>query len=446
LEEAFAYIEEAKSRTLMDQMLQPVFAEGHGSGQSELVRRMRNLRDELNWYYSLIELEQLRPEQRSPEHIKRLEQQVRARETDLIRVLQESNAAGPSGDGQAARSVPLEEIRSAITPDTLVVEFFQTGDRILACLLSRETLHIVPVTLASRIGNVLRLLQFQLSKFRLGTEYASAFQQSLMQSTNAHLKTLYDELLAPIRDRLQARHLMFVPHGSLHYVPFHALFDGERYVIDEHTISYAPSASIYTLCMRKRVNTSGAALLMGVPDQNAPSILDELKALSGILPHPKMVVGNAASEYVLRTAGATARLVHIATHGYFRQDSPMFSSIRMGNSYLSLYDLYQLRLPVELVTLSGCATGLNVVAAGDELIGLARGLFQAGAQSLLLSLWDVHDQSTSEFMAAFYKRFQQGEDKAAALRNAMLEVRAKYPHPYEWGPFVLMGKYGELGR
>jgi CHAT domain-containing protein len=198
--------------------------------------------------------------------------------------------------------------------------------------------------------------------------------------------------------------------------------------------------------MRKRVNTSGAALLMGVPDQNAPSILDELKALSGILPHPKMVVGNAASEYVLRTAGATARLVHIATHGYFRQDSPMFASIRMGNSYLSLYDLYQLRLPVELVTLSGCATGLNVVAAGDELIGLARGLFQAGAQSLLLSLWDVHDQSTSEFMAAFYKRFQQGEDMAAALRNAMLEVREKYPHPYEWAPFVLMGKYAELGR
>ena len=119
----------------------------------------------------------------------------------------------------------------------------------------------------------------------------------------------------------------------------------------------------------------------------------------------------------------------------------MFSSIRMGNSYLSLYDLYQLRLPVELVTLSGCATGLNVVAAGDELIGLARGLFQAGAQSLLLSLWDVHDQSTAEFMTGFYKRFQAGEDKATAMQQAMLQTREAYPHPYQWGPFVLMGKY-----
>jgi CHAT domain-containing protein len=113
----------------------------------------------------------------------------------------------------------------------------------------------------------------------------------------------------------------------------------------------------------------------------------------------------------------------------------------MGNSYLSLYDLYQLRLPVELVTLSGCATGLNVVAAGDELIGLARGLFQAGAQSLLLSLWDVHDQSTADFMTEFYRRFQSGEHKAVAIRNAMLAVRKSYPHPYQWAPFVLMGKY-----
>ena len=119
----------------------------------------------------------------------------------------------------------------------------------------------------------------------------------------------------------------------------------------------------------------------------------------------------------------------------------MFSSIRMGNSYLSLYDLYQLHLPVELVTLSGCATGLNVVAAGDELIGLARGLFQAGAQSLLLSLWDVHDQSTADFMAAFYRRLQAGEDKAMAVQQAMIQMRDRYPHPYQWAPFVLMGKY-----
>src|SRR5436305_13222097 len=105
----------------------------------------------------------------------------------------------------------------------------------------------------------------------------------------------------------------------------------------------------------------------------------------------------------------------------------MFSSIRMGSSYLSLYGLYQLHLPAALVTLSGCATGLNAVAAGDELIGLARGLFQAGAQSLLLSLWDGHDASTANFMCRFYGYLQQGSDRAGADRHAMPDVRQHCP-------------------
>lgn len=118
----------------------------------------------------------------------------------------------------------------------------------------------------------------------------------------------------------------------------------------------------------------------------------------------------------------------------------MFSSIRLAGSYLSLYDLYQLKLPAELVVLSGCATGLNVVTAGDELMGMVRGLLQAGAQSLVLSLWDVHDRSTAEFMTTFYRRFQSGSTKAEALQGAMTDLREKYPHPYHWAPFVLIGR------
>jgi CHAT domain-containing protein len=118
----------------------------------------------------------------------------------------------------------------------------------------------------------------------------------------------------------------------------------------------------------------------------------------------------------------------------------MFSGIRLGSSYLNLYDLYQLKLDAELVTLSGCATGLNVVAAGDELLGLIRGLLYAGAQSLLLTLWDVNDQSTTEFMVSFYEALQKGESKTSALRSATSRLRERYPHPYYWAPFLLIGK------
>ena len=119
---------------------------------------------------------------------------------------------------------------------------------------------------------------------------------------------------------------------------------------------------------------------------------------------------------------------------------PLFSGIRLGDSYLSLYDLYQLRLPVELFTLSGCATGLNVVAAGDELLGLVRGLLCVGAQSGLLTLWDVDDSSTARLMKSFYRLMQLSGNKAQALEAAMREVRDEYPHPYYWAPFMLVGK------
>ena len=97
-------------------------------------------------------------------------------------------------------------------------------------------------------------------------------------------------------------------------------------------------------------------------------------------------------------------------------------------------------MPAELIALSGCATGLNSVAAGDELLGLVRGLLYAGAQSLLLTLWDVHDKTTAEFMKSFYGHLRECGNKAVALQKAMLRLRESQPHPYYWAPFLLVGK------
>jgi CHAT domain-containing protein len=142
---------------------------------------------------------------------------------------------------------------------------------------------------------------------------------------------------------------------------------------------------------------------------------------------------------VLREIGAASRYVHIASHGHFRPDSPMFSGVRLGDEYLDVYDLYQLHLPCELVTLSGCGTGLNVLAKGDELLGLERGLLFAGAKCVLLTMWDIHDASTALLMPLFYQALQQHGDKVEALRHAQQSIRSSFPHPYHWAAFVLAG-------
>jgi CHAT domain-containing protein len=442
VEEAFEYIQQSKSRSLMDRLVQPVHGPSDAdAGQSDLVRSIRNLREELNWYYNLIEREQLQPEERSPERIQKLERQARAHEDHLVRALHDATLDEANQAGlQMPATVPLERFRSLLPPDTALIEYFRIQDRDVACILTRDNLQIRPVTVESRVKKTLQLLQFQFAKFRLDPKYVAAFQEPMLKSTQAHLASLYQELIAPIADLLAAKHLVFAPHGLLHHVPFHALYDGDSYLIDKFSISYAPSASVYAVCREKVANILGSSLILGIADAQAPSILEEVQALSGILPDARLFVGEAASEAVLRTHGARSRFVHIATHGYFRQDNPMFSSIRLGGSYLSLYDLYHFKLPNELVVLSGCATGRNSVSPGDELMGLVRGLLQAGAQSLMLSLWDVHDESTRDFMIVFYSRLAQGMDKSVALQAAMAESREAHPHPYYWAPFVLIGK------
>jgi CHAT domain-containing protein len=441
-EEAFSYVEQAKSRSLMDLFFRPAPTITEDQpGQSELVRSIRDLREELNWYYNLIEREQLQPEQQSPERITSLQKQAGTREKELLHMLQEATPADAEQAGlQTPTNLPITAIRSAIPSDTLLIEYFRVKDRILVCLLGPETLEILPITLQSRVAGSLRLLQFQLSKFRLNPQYLELFKDSLVQSTHAHLTELYQELIAPVASRLKASHLVFVPHGLLHYVPFHALYDGTEHLIERHTVSYSPSASIFAVSQSRTANSSGGALLFGIPDPQAPAILEEVQALANVLEGAELFIGQNATEQVLRNRGPRSRMIHIATHGHFRQDNPMFSAIRMADSYLSLFDLYQLRLPVELITLSGCSTGLNVVSAGDELIGMARGLMHAGAQSLILSLWDVHDKSTAEFMTVFYRLLREGKNKAAALRGAMLALRSSYPHPYQWAPFILVGR------
>jgi CHAT domain-containing protein len=207
-------------------------------------------------------------------------------------------------------------------------------------------------------------------------------------------------------------------------------------------VSYAPSASIYASCQQQRDGGGRGALVLGVADEHAPLIETEARAVAHALPDATLFVGPEATEQVLRTSGRDCRVLHIASHGYFRPENPMFSGIRLGDTYLNVYDLYRLRMRADLVTLSGCATGVNVAAAGDELLGITRGLFCAGARTLLLSLWNVHDESTEAFMTHLYQRLASGDSAVTALRDTMVDVRDRYPHPYHWAPFVVTGKTG----
>src|SRR5215472_4492014 len=382
--EAWSYMEQAKSRGLLELIVHRMNpARAEDAQEDGLARKIRDLREQLNWYYHRIEVEQLGQVPASDERLVALRELARKREKELLRALRERKGAGV----ESVAPVSLAAVCEALGPNTTLLEYFRVQDRILAAIVTEDGVEIVATTQAPRIAQILRMVQFQFSKFRLGRPYLQEFEGPLLEATRSHLNELYSELVAPIRSKVKGRRLIVVPHELLHYVPFHALFDGDQYLIDSFTVSYAPSASIYMQHRRKQVNRTGYSLILGIPDRQTPSIYEKLQAVAEIVPQARVFLGANANEAVLKENGPRSRLIHIATHGFFRRDNPMFSGIRLGQSSLTLYDLYNLKLPAELITLSGCSTGLNVIAAGDELIGLVRGLLSAGAQSLLLTLW-----------------------------------------------------------
>jgi CHAT domain-containing protein len=436
--EAFGYIQEAKSRSLMD-VLSPFRSAPWLAPPAKTVHatRIRELREELNWYFHKIELANL--QQSSRDEMSTLQAELQRRERELLRLSREYSQDHEDGPRWSA-ALTVDQVRQALPVDCMILEYYQVQDRIAVVLLSRDQLEIVPLANLSEITTLMQSLAFQLSKLRLGDAYVSTFAGILLTSIRTHLSHLYRTLIEPIRRQMHARHLVIAPHGILHRLPFQALFNGQEYLIDEFTISYAPSASTYALCQARYTQRNCKSLILGIPDRAAPFVQEEATAIASCLPNAELFLGIDATADRLREIGKQSRFIHIATHGYFRRDSPMFSGIRLGGSYLSLYDLYQLELPAELIALSGCSTGLNVVAAGDELMGLARGLIHAGAETSLLTLWDIQDHSAAKLMTSFYRQLVCGRTKADALQQAMQQVRSEYPHPYHWAPFILMGK------
>ena len=447
-EEALSWMEAAKSRSMIEMIFQSGQSLPLGeAGQSDLVRRIRDLREELNWYYHRIELEQLRPEEKSGERLDTLQKKAQSHEKELLQTLRELPARERENTTlEAPSDLSVEKLQSALPQDATLVEYFSAGDRVVAAVISRAEIRILPVTVLPRVTHILQLLRFQLSKFRMGSEYVRRFEDPLLRATQSHLESLYSELIAPLRQYFQGTRLIIVPHGPLHFLPFHALRNGEEYLCDAFTISYAPSASVFFACQEKLASVNTSSLVFGIADDRAPQILQEAESVAALLPQSSLRTGNQATSSLLREKGPETGLLHIATHGVYRQDNPMFSGIRLGDGYLNLFDLYQMKLNANLVALSGCATGMNFVAAGDELLGLQRGLFYAGASTLLLSLWDVHDQSTSDLMQLFYREYLRTGEMAGALQHAMQQLRLQNPHPYFWAPFVLVGKLADSKR
>ncbi len=445
--QAFAIAEQAKSRALVDLLAGLAATRREGVQDPELAARLEALQADLNILYNQLFSGGASGERHLP--LDGLTDRVRLLEQEMQRLrLQATPTLGSSGlDGARDPHLPLETLRHSLPPGATMLAYHIAGQEILAFVQRGGELRVVRrLSSLPRIRALCQRLAIQWDRFRVGSHFTQRHMPQMIRSAQQLLGALHRELIAPLEPLLppataqEPAPLLIIPHGQLHQVPFHALFDGEGYLLEHFQVSYAPSVTVFALCQQRTPRRQGGALVLGADDPSIPFVAEEVQAVARHLPGARVFLGAGATHANLQRHAPQARLLHLACHGLFRGDNPMFSALKLQGEWLTASQVMALELTGAQVTLSACESGRHQVLAGDEILGLSRAFLSAGAASLVVSLWLVEDRATAQLMDDWYGRVAQGEGRVSALRAAQLRLKERHPHPYFWAPFVLMGQ------
>jgi tetratricopeptide (TPR) repeat protein len=348
---------------------------------------------------------------------------------------------------------PLEigAIRQEIPPGTTVVSYFVSFTNVHAWTIDRNETHyaLLPISAPALSRIVCWADHFSPRRDTRGVALPGSCSQA------ATAEEAYDQLIAPLAKHIKNAKLILVPHHGLHYVPFAALRNKEtgRDLIDDYTLTYAPSVSVLRFLRAKETPVTGSALILGDPAsplpglQKLPGAKREATSIAlalGATPH----LGADARESLLFGLDGKVDLVHLAAHGIYDPDNPLFSRVALApgdardgsltvDEILSSLDLSG----VNLVVLSACRTAVGARSGGDDVVGLTRALLYAGTPGVLSTLWNIDDAASAGLMNEFYRRLATGEHAAEALRHAQLAVKKSEPfsNPKYWAAFTLHG-------
>jgi len=435
IKRAFAAFENARARTLSENVDGSDAANTKAS--PKLTKQLAVLREKLNWHYSRLA-------KADPYNVKRLEAEARTLEKqigDLMRQIASTQTHGNSSQNISVKEDELVALQRQLGDKKALIEFVSLDGEISAFVVTNKAIDLVrSPTRESEIYDLLEGVQFQFGALRFGKSMLGSFAEELKRRADTYFGQLHQKLIEPIGGLIDDRDLVIVPVGPLHYVPFQALYDGERYLIESREISYAPSAAVWTSLNARRPRNLIKTLLIGFADEAIPLVNEEVSALRKMMPAAVSFTGKKATFANYKTHAGEADILHLACHGQFRSDNPMFSSLHLADGFVTVADISVQRLRAEVVTLSACETGLNKLYAGDEILGLARGFLSAGAASLVLSLWTVNDEATVRLMKDLYRNLQRSRSVAASLRQAQCAFIARGEHPYYWSSFSVIGK------
>ena len=407
--------------------------------------------------------------------------------------------------------ISLKDIQEQVLDDdSVLLEYMLAREKSYLWVVTRTEVSTYELPARAEIEELARRVYSLLTANQPIPAESFAERQARVAKANeqlpAQIAGLSKVLLTPVGEKLGTKRLLIVADGALQYIPFQVLEANSTPLVVTHEIVNEPSVSALALLRsetpaRKPAFHSVAVLADPVFEADDPRIasaaslgrdagseknqetelgraLRDLSFSGAENRIPRLQASRTEAEAIMSVtpwwSGLTAtgfeanralalrpdlgsyRIVHFATHGFLNDEHPELSGVVLSlfdetgkpqDGFLRLHDIYNLKLPVELVVLSACNTGLGKDVRGEGLIGLTRGFMYAGASSVVASLWKVDDEATAELMRYFYGfMLKDGLPPAAALRKAQvtLSQQKRWKSPYYWSGFIVQGQYHQV--
>jgi CHAT domain-containing protein len=389
-------------------------------------------------------------------------------------------------DDEAAREHILDTIYS--TEQLLDVGSQAGEERSTAVSLGqlqhdlRASQILVEYVLANPHSYALAVTQSSVRRYTLPSKDALEAEVGQYRAELMHQKTdqsrgqeLFDWLLGEIPELKEKRALIVVPDGNLHLLPFSALMNQGHYVLTSHLVTVSPSGTVLHILTHRvdkvshddlpylgvaawtskpPATTLLASIRRAVTGPNKRQLVPlpesryEVETIAADLPKPSAVLlGARATETNFKQLPLNQyKVIHLALHGYVDPEYPDRSALvfapeqpHTDDGLLQVREIRDLRFNASLVTLSACDTGVGPV--GEEgAANIVNAFIEAGAQSVVSTLWELEDHATAQLMIAFYANLSHREEKAEALRQAQLKMLNSGAPPYYWAGFVLDGE------
>ena len=385
-------------------------------------------------------------------------------------------------------ALTIDSIQSRIKKDEWIISVFSAKNftqvfSINKTKYSSEKVNIIKDTLLSLINDVTPVFDStSLSNEIYVNEDLFSFNA---KSAYNLYKTLFKNTFDKINDNQK---IIFSLPPELLTVPLEFLttswddsqspyyYSNKHFLIEKYPISYTPSASVYIRQEEIKPTNLTQVLLIGNPDiknddftsnyrggmleDNFYASRDiklfplefsrtEIENIEKLFSNDLVLLADDATETNFKKNASNSKIIHLSSHSFLYKNRPLIlltpGNDKQNDGFLEMGEIVNMNLHTDLVVLSSCKSGLGKIDKGEGIIGMQKSFFDAGASSIIVSLWDVNDKYTSYFMEKFYKYLSEGLDKNQALRKTKLSFIKEYSaNPYYWSAFVLSGNISAI--